>query len=126
MKKIFLFEDEIGLAYYFKEGLKSAGYDVYLLKTVAGLAVDSNWNDEFSMFILDIMGDQKEDEGLEFAERLRKEKIKIPIIFSSVLLIKPELIDRAQRVENSDHLVRPHSIKSLLEKIHQLLEGVRE
>jgi DNA-binding response OmpR family regulator len=121
MKRIFLFEDERGMSYYLKDILLGEGYDLVSCSSVMDIEINNARFSVFDLFLLDIMGSKEPEEGLIFAERLRQSGIKTPIVFSSSILVKPEVRSRVQAIDNSRLLTRPHSCQSLINEIRELL-----
>jgi DNA-binding response OmpR family regulator len=120
MGKIFLFEDEDGQAYYLIKYL-SKYYTVYHFSSVAELDIDDVLEQDYSLFLLDIMGKKDNKEGLIFAKKLREAGIFTPIIFTTALGVLPEVINQAYEIGDCKVLVRPHSMGALGSQIKDSL-----
>jgi CheY-like chemotaxis protein len=122
-KRILFFEDEKGHQYIMKTALEGAGYLVHPISDRNQFNI-SKIND-YDLFLLDIMGKKKDDDGVIIAELIRTVNETIPIIFSTAATEAipggTPLHTRIRNIKNSTVLIRPHNNARLLYEINMAL-----
>ena len=114
-----LVEDEKDLGELVKSYLEREGYVVNVHTTYqSGLACV---NDDVSMWILDIMLDEKS--GFDLLEKIRAVKPSIPVIFMSA---RDQEFDRIIGLEkgSDDYITKPFSPKELVLRVNNVLKRV--
>jgi two-component system, OmpR family, response regulator len=115
--KILLVEDDITLADSIVNGFANSGYSIFHLSDgIAGYEMASQ--KEFDIMILDIMLPGMN--GLDIIQKLRKNKIGIPIL---VLSAKISTEDRVKGLQtgSDDYLVKPFEFSELLARVQALI-----
>ncbi|MBE0575568.1 MAG: response regulator transcription factor [Desulfuromonadales bacterium] len=115
--RILLVEDDDRTAQFVKKGFSQAGYAV----DRAGDGIEGLFMAQsapYDVAVVDIMLPRLD--GLSLIERLRKEKIKLPII---VLSAKKTVDDRIVGLQTGgdDYLVKPFAFSELLARVQALL-----
>lgn len=120
MYKIALVEDEKNLASLVAKYLKGEGYEVTCFST--GEAAKDNLNDNFDLWILDIMLPGIIT-GYDLIKMIRENNNKMPIIFTSA---RDQDIDKIMGLElgSDDYLAKPYSIRELVLRVKNLLNRV--
>lgn len=116
--RILVVEDEQKIANAVKKGLEQEHYAVdTALSSETGL--DLALSEEYDIIILDIMLPGELD-GLAICDRVRKEKIKTPIL---MLTAKDTIPDRVSGLDKGadDYLIKPFAFDELLARIRALL-----
>ena len=114
-----LVEDEKDLGELVKSYLEREGFQVNLYATYqAGLA---HVSDDVSMWILDIMLDEKS--GFDLLEKIRFHKPACPVIFMSA---RDQEFDRIIGLEkgSDDYITKPFSPKELVLRVNNVLKRV--
>jgi two-component system, OmpR family, response regulator CssR len=114
-----LVEDEKDLGELVKSYLEREGFQVNLYTTYqAGLA---HVSDDISMWILDIMLDEKS--GFDLLEKIRFSKPACPVIFMSA---RDQEFDRIIGLEkgSDDYITKPFSPKELVLRVNNVLKRV--
>ncbi len=115
--KALLIEDDQTIAEFISNGLCEAGFIVkHANNGIDGL--DLALNDSFDIGIIDIMLPQLD--GLTIIEKMRSNKINIPVI---ILSAKRSVDDRIKGLQQGgdDYLTKPFSFSELLARIRALL-----
>jgi two-component system OmpR family response regulator len=115
--RILLVEDDVKIASFVSKGLKKAGYAVdHATDGEEGfhLAV----TEPYDAAIIDIMLPKMD--GLSVIERLRQQKINIPVI---ILSAKRSVDDRVKGLQTGgdDYLTKPFSFSELLARVQGLI-----
>jgi len=111
--RILLIEDDQVIANFIIKGLKEAGYCVdHAADGIEGL--DLALNDGYDIGIIDIMLPKLD--GLTIIDRIRKQKIEMPVI---ILSAKRSIEDRVKGLQGGgdDYLIKPFSFSELLARI---------
>jgi len=115
--RLLLVEDDARTAQFVKKGLSQAGFSVdHANDGLDGLFMVQNAS--YDVAVIDIMLPRLD--GLSLIERLRKQKITLPII---VLSAKKTVDDRIRglQIGGDDYLVKPFAFSELLARIQTLL-----
>lgn len=115
--KILLIEDDNKIASFIIKGLKSAGYVVdYAKDGVDGLHLALT--EPYDVSVVDIMLPKLD--GLSVVEKMRKERINIPVLFLSA---KSGIDDRVKglQIGGDDYLTKPFAFSELLARIQALI-----
>ena len=115
--RILLVEDDVKIASFIHKGLKAAGYAVDHAKDgEEGLRMALT--KPYDTAIIDIM--LPELNGLLLIERIRKEKIKMPIL---TLSAKDSVEDRVKGLQagSDDYLTKPFAFSELLARVQALI-----
>jgi len=122
MTKIIIIDDDPDILDISSIVLTSKGYQVYTAKDPdAGynLIIDQNPD----LIILDVMLNEPDD-GFFLAQKLRKEKIKTPIImYTSVSKALGMDFGKSEMVPVDEYIEKPISPDELLEKVARLLQA---
>ena len=115
--RIVLIEDDLRIASFIVKGLKEAGYMVEHAAS-GGDGLDLILNDSFDLGVIDLM--LPGISGLSIIERMRQNKINIPVI---ILSAKRSVDDRIRGLQQGgdDYLTKPFSFSELLARIQALL-----
>ena len=111
--RVLLIEDDQVIANFIVKGLKEAGYCVdHAADGLEGL--DLALNNSYDLGIIDIMLPKLD--GLLIIERMRKQKIEMPVI---ILSAKHSVDDRVKGLQSGgdDYLIKPFSFSELLARI---------
>jgi len=113
-KKILIVEDDINLGVALKEGLEENGFDVIVAGNgEQGLAVLEK--EKIDFIVLDIL--MPKMNGIEMAGRVKKQGIKIPMIFLSNLS-NMESISTAEEAMPADYFLKTNtSIEKIVKNI---------
>ena len=123
--RILLVEDDKKIASFVEKGLKSEGFAVdYVANGEDGLHLALT--EPYDTAIIDIMLPKLD--GLSLIEKIRKEKINIPII---ILSAKGSIDDRVKGLQtgSDDYLTKPFAFSELLARVQALIRrtsGVSE
>ena len=120
MIKIALVEDEFDLASLVCKYLEKEGYKLTVFKT--GEEARNHINDEFSLWILDIML-PGQISGYDLIKLIRKNNSKMPIIFTSA---RDQDIDKIMGLElgGDDYIAKPYSIRELVLRVKNILNRI--
>ncbi len=125
MAKILFFDDEKDPTYLILLCLEENGHEVsHVDRLDDNLVRQINLN-SYDLLLLDIKGKGSDEEGITFAEMVRRDGYEMPIIFSSASSVGSinKLQERIGMIVNSYTLMRPHSEEALLYEINRLLGG---
>ncbi len=115
--RILLVEDDRKIASFIVKGLKAAGYAVdHAVDGEEGL--DLALTEPYDTAIIDIMLPKLD--GLELIARMRKEKIRTPVM---ILSAKGAVDDRVKGLETGadDYLTKPFAFSELLARVQALI-----
>ncbi len=115
--RILLVEDDLKIASFIIKGLRAAGYAVdHATDGEDGLHLASN--EPYDTAIIDIMLPKLD--GLTLIERLRKQKINLPVI---ILSAKDSIDDRVKGLQTGgdDYLTKPFAFSELLARVQALI-----
>jgi two-component system OmpR family response regulator len=118
--RILLVEDDVKIASFIVKGLKAAGYAVdHALDGEEGLHMALT--EPFDTAIIDIMLPKRD--GLSLIEKMRKEKIRTPVI---ILSAKGSIDDRVRGLQTGgdDYLTKPFAFSELLARVQALIRRV--
>ncbi len=120
--RILLIEDDTLLANYIIKGMGEAGHTV-LYAANGQIGLDLATNEHFDVAIVDLM--LPFVDGLSIIERMRQEKINVPVI---ILSAKRSVDDRVLglRGGSDDYLTKPFSFSELLARVEALLRRSSE
>ena len=122
MTKIIIIDDDPDILDISSIVLTTKGYKVYTAKdtdTGYNLIIDQNPD----LIILDVMLNEPDD-GFFLAQKLRKEKIDIPIImYTSVSKALGMDFGKSEMVPVDEFIEKPISPDELLEKVARLLQA---
>ena len=119
---ILLAEDEPSLGQIVKESLESKSYRVSLCKDGVE-ALNSFEKDTPDILVLDVMMPKKD--GFTLAKEIRKQNLKVPIIFLTAKSQSKDVVEGFQMGGN-DYLKKPFSMEELIVRIENLLKSVQE
>jgi two-component system, OmpR family, response regulator len=115
--RILVVEDDVKIASFIVKGLKAAGYAVdHTLDGENGLHM--TLTEPYDTAIIDIMLPKLD--GLSLIERMRKEKIRTPVI---ILSAKASIDDRVKGLQTGgdDYLTKPFAFSELLARVQALI-----
>ncbi|MEA3232558.1 MAG: response regulator transcription factor [Thermodesulfobacteriota bacterium] len=115
--RMLLIEDDIKIASFIEKGLKAAGFAVdHAPNGLDGLHLALT--EPYDVAIIDLMLPGLD--GLAVIERMRREKINIPVI---ILSARDSIDDRVRGLGagGDDYLTKPFSFSELLARIHALM-----
>jgi two-component system, OmpR family, response regulator len=115
--RILLVEDDVKIASFIVKGLKAAGYAVDQASDgEAGLNLALT--EPYDTAIIDIMLPKLD--GLSLIERMRKEKIRTPVI---ILSAKASIDDRVKGLQtgSDDYLTKPFAFSELMARVQALI-----
>ncbi len=115
--RILVVEDDVKIASFLKKGLREAGYSTDVCGDgVTGL--DMVKTEPYDAAIIDIMLPRMD--GLTLIEKMRAEKIEIPVL---ILSAKQSVDDRIQGLQRGgdDYMVKPFSFSELLARVQALI-----
>ncbi len=115
--RILLVEDDVKIASFIVKGLKAAGYAVdHALDGEEGLHMALT--EPYDTAIIDIMLPKRD--GLSLIEKMRKEKIRTPVI---ILSAKGSIDDRVRGLQTGgdDYLTKPFAFSELLARVQALI-----
>ncbi len=115
--RILLIEDDETIASYIADGLREAGFAVdHALDGETGLHLALT--EPYDAAIIDIMLPKLD--GLTLIEKLRKEKIKVPLL---ILSAKRSVEDRVMGLQTGgdDYLTKPFAFSELLARVQALI-----
>jgi two-component system OmpR family response regulator len=115
--RILLVEDDAKIASFINKGLKSAGYAVdHATDGERGLHMALT--EPYDTAIIDIMLPKLD--GLSVIERMRKEKIRTPVL---TLSAKDSIEDRVKGLQagSDDYLTKPFAFSELLARVQALI-----
>lgn len=123
--RILLVEDDAKIASFINKGLKASGYAVDLASD-GDMGLRMALSEPYDAAVIDIMLPKLD--GLSIIERMRKEKIKTPVI---ILSAKGSVEDRVKGLQagSDDYLIKPFAFSELLARIQALIRrssGVSE
>ncbi|MBF0521609.1 MAG: response regulator transcription factor [Candidatus Omnitrophica bacterium] len=115
--RILIVEDEQKVADFIKRGLKEEGYAVDVAYDGEQGHFLATTNDH-DLIILDVM--LPEIDGITLCQRLRKEKVLIPIL---MLTARDAVLDKVKGLDSgaNDYLTKPFAFAELLARIRSLL-----
>ena len=120
--KLLIIEDDVKIAEALRQGLEQEAYTVDISNDgMVGYDLASEEN--YDLIILDLMLPRMD--GLEICKKLRKEKIKTPIL---MLTAKSEIEDKVKGLDEGadDYMAKPFSFEELLARIRALLRRPAE
>jgi two-component system, OmpR family, response regulator len=115
--RILLVEDDVKIASFVVKGLKAAGYAVdHARDGEEGLHMALT--EPYDTAIIDIMLPKRD--GLSIIEKMRKEKIRTPVI---ILSAKGSIDDRVKGLQTGgdDYLTKPFAFSELLARVQALI-----
>jgi len=115
--RILVVEDDIKIASFIVKGLKAAGYAVdHAPDGETGL--DMALTGPYDTAIIDIMLPKRD--GLSLIERMRKEKVRTPVI---ILSAKGSIDDRVKGLQtgSDDYITKPFAFSELLARVQALI-----
>jgi two-component system OmpR family response regulator len=115
--RILLVEDDVKIASFIVKGLKAAGYAVdHARDGEEGLHMALT--EPYDTAIIDIMLPKRD--GLSLIEKMRKEKIRTPVI---ILSAKGSIDDRVKGLQTGgdDYLTKPFAFSELLARVQALI-----
>src|SRR4030042_3980785 len=115
--RILVVEDDIKIASFIVKGLKAAGYAVdHAPDGETGL--DMALTGPYDTAIIDIMLPKRD--GLSLIERMRKEKVRTPVI---ILSAKGSVDDRVKglQIGSDDYITKPFAFSELLARVQALI-----
>jgi two-component system OmpR family response regulator len=115
--RILLVEDDLKIATFIVKGLKAAGYAVdHALDGEEGLHMALT--EPYDTTIIDIMLPKMD--GLSLIEKMRKEKIRTPVI---ILSAKASIDDRVKGLQtgSDDYITKPFAFSELLARVQALI-----
>jgi two-component system OmpR family response regulator len=115
--RILLVEDDVKIASFIVKGLKAAGYAVdHARDGEEGL--NMALTEPYDTAIIDIMLPKRD--GLSLIEKMRKEKIRTPVI---ILSAKGSIDDRVKGLQTGgdDYLTKPFAFSELLARVQALI-----
>jgi two-component system OmpR family response regulator len=115
--RILLVEDDLKIATFIVKGLKAAGYAVdHALDGEEGLHMALT--EPYDTAIIDIMLPKMD--GLSLIEKMRKEKIRTPVI---ILSAKASIDDRVKGLQtgSDDYITKPFAFSELLARVQALI-----
>jgi two-component system OmpR family response regulator len=115
--RILLVEDDVKIASFIVKGLKAAGYAVdHARDGEEGLHMALT--EPYDTAIIDIMLPKRD--GLSLIEKLRKEKVRTPVI---ILSAKGSIDDRVKGLQTGgdDYLTKPFAFSELLARVQALI-----
>ena len=115
--RVLVVEDDVKIASFIVKGLKAAGYAVdHALDGEDGLHMALT--EPYDTAIIDIMLPRLD--GLSLIERMRKEKIRTPVI---ILSAKASIDDRVKGLQTGgdDYLTKPFAFSELLARVQALI-----
>jgi two-component system, OmpR family, response regulator len=115
--RILLVEDDVKIASFIVTGLKAEGYAVdHVLDGEEGLRVALT--EPYDTAIIDLMLPKLD--GLSLIEKMRKEKIRTPVI---ILSAKGSIDDRVKGLQtgSDDYLTKPFAFSELLARVQALI-----
>jgi len=115
--RILLVEDDIKIASFIVKGFKAVGYTVdHALDGEKGL--DLALSEPYDTAIIDIMLPKLD--GLSLIGRMRKEKIRTPVI---ILSARESIEDRVKGLQtgSDDYLTKPFAFSELLARVQALI-----
>ena len=112
-----LVEDDVKIASFVVKGLSAAGFAVDHA-TDGERGLDLGLSEPYDVIIVDLMLPKRD--GLSLIERLRREKIKTPVI---ILSAKDSVDDRVKGLEigSDDYLTKPFAFSELLARVQALM-----
>jgi two-component system OmpR family response regulator len=115
--RILLVEDDIKIASFIIKGLKAAGYAVDHASD-GGKGLHLALTEPYDTAIIDIMLPKMD--GLSLVEKMRKDKIRTPVI---ILSAKGSIEDRIQGLQSGsdDYLPKPFAFSELLARVQALI-----
>lgn len=113
-RKILIVEDEILLGLDLKKTIETRGYEVTAVAKNTKKALESIYEEEPSLIIMDINLKNSQD-GIETAIEVKKFK-DIPVIFLTAFTDE-EIIKRAVQVNPMGYLTKPYKIEDLVSTI---------
>ncbi|WP_332689403.1 response regulator transcription factor [Halalkalibacter lacteus] len=115
--KIALVEDEPSHALLMSYNLESRGMKVTLFENDKLFLISEHDSDfDFDLIIINV--NLHDVEGLQLCASIRSRKLEVPILFVTT---SPSLENCLCSDEPLDYLVKPFSIKELIDKVNQLL-----
>ncbi|MEW5734904.1 MAG: response regulator transcription factor [Thermodesulfobacteriota bacterium] len=115
--RVLVVEDDAKIASFVEKGLREAGFAVDVAHDGAeGLSLCTS--EKYDAAVVDIMLPGMD--GITLIERLRREKINLPVI---ILSARRTVDDRVRGLSagGDDYLVKPFSFSELLARIHALI-----
>lgn len=115
--RLLLVEDDVKIASFIMKGLKSAGFAVdWAGDGEKGLRMALT--EPYDTAIIDLMLPNMD--GLSIIEKIRKEKIRIPVI---ILSAKGSIDDRVRGLQagSDDYLTKPFAFSELLARVQALI-----
>ena len=115
--RILLVEDDLKIATFIVKGLKAAGYAVdHALDGEEGLHMALT--EPYDTAIIDIMLPKMD--GLSLIEKMRKERIRTPVI---ILSAKASIDDRVKGLQtgSDDYITKPFAFSELLARVQALI-----
>jgi len=115
--RILVVEDDVKIASFVIKGLKAAGYAVdHALDGETGL--HRALTESYDTAVIDIMLPKLD--GLSLIEKMRREKVRTPVI---ILSAKDSIDDRVKGLQtgSDDYLTKPFAFSELLARIQALL-----
>lgn len=115
--RLLLIEDDLKIADFVIKGLKAAGFAVDHA-TDGRKGLDLGLGEPYDVIIVDLMLPRLD--GLSVIDRLRKAKIRTPVI---ILSAKDSVEDRVKGLEtgSDDYLPKPFAFVELLARVHALM-----
>ncbi|WP_054030715.1 response regulator [Desulfatitalea tepidiphila] len=115
--RLLLVEDDVKIASFVVKGLSAAGFAVDHA-TDGERGLDLGLSEPYDVIIVDLMLPKRD--GLSLIERLRREKIKTPVI---ILSAKDSVDDRVKGLEigSDDYLTKPFAFSELLARVQALM-----
>jgi two-component system OmpR family response regulator len=115
--RLLLVEDDVKIASFVVKGLSAAGFAVDHA-TDGEQGLDLGLSEPYDVIIVDLMLPKRD--GLSLIERLRREKIKTPVI---ILSAKDSVDDRVKGLEigSDDYLTKPFAFSELLARVQALM-----
>ena len=115
--RILLVEDDSKIASFILKGLKASGYAIDLAED-GERGLHMALTEPYDAAIIDLMLPKLD--GLSIIERMRKEKIRTPVM---ILSAKGDVEDRVRGLQagSDDYLVKPFAFSELLARVQALI-----
>ena len=119
--KILLAEDNVNFGFLLREFLMTKGYNVTLCED-GEIAYDEFIKNEFDICLIDVI--MPKIDGFVLAEKIKKERPNVPVIFLSGQSMQEDVL-KGLKLGADDYISKPFSMEELILRIEAIMRRIK-